>query len=138
MPEDGRTQDDNLISDDTGDLAAAFERAAAGQSWEEYVLILYVAGMRPRSQRAIENIRRLCEQHLAGRYELQIVDIYQQPAIAQNAQIVAAPTLVKKLPPPLRRIIGDMADDGRVLLAMGIKMAESPQPPAEPSRSDSP
>jgi len=137
MPEDKTTQDDNFINDDTGDLAAAFEQAAAGQSNVQYVLTLYVAGMRSRSQRAIENIRRLCEEHLAGRYELQIIDIYQQPALAQGAQIIAAPTLVKKLPPPLRQIIGDMSDDGRVLVAMGVKSPENPEPPAKPSRSDS-
>ena len=137
MPEDKTTPDDDFINDDTGDLAAAFEQAAAEQSHVQYVLTLYVAGMRPRSQRAIENIRRLCEEHLAGRYELQIIDIYQQPALAEDAQIVAAPTLVKKLPPPLRQIIGDMSDDGRVLVAMGIKMPENPEPPAKPPRSES-
>ncbi len=84
MPEDKATQDDDFSNDDMGDLAAAFERAAAGQSQVEYVLTLYVAGMRPRSQRAIDNIRRLCEEHLAGRYELQIIDIYQQPALARR------------------------------------------------------
>jgi circadian clock protein KaiB len=138
MPEDKTTPDDDFSNDDTGDLAAAFEQAAAGQSNVQYVLTLYVAGMRPRSQRAIDNIRRLCEEHLAGRYELQIIDIYQQPALAQGAQIIAAPTLVKKLPLPLRQIIGDMSDDGRVLVAMGIKLPENPEPPAGPSRSDSP
>ena len=138
MPEDNNTQGDDFINDDTGDLTAAFEQAAASQSNVKYVLTLYVAGMRPRSQRAIDNIRRLCEEHLAGRYELQIIDIYQQPALAQGAQIVAAPTLVKKLPPPLRQIIGDMSDDGRVLVAMGVKMPENPEPTAEPPRSDSP
>ena len=138
MPEDKTTQDDKFINDDTGDLAAALERAAAGSVQGQYVLTLYVAGMRPRSQRAIDNIRRLCEEHLAGRYELQIIDIYQQPALAQGEQIVAAPTLVKKLPPPLRQIIGDMSDDGRVSVAMGIKLPENPEPPAQPSRSDSP
>lgn len=128
-------------SDDAGnegDLTVAFERAAAAQSDAHYILTLYVTGMRPRSQRAIDNIRRLCDEHLAGRYELQIVDIYQQPALAIGAQIVAAPTLVKKLPPPLRQVIGDMSDEGRVLVALGIKMPEPSQPPAESSRSNTP
>jgi circadian clock protein KaiB len=138
MPDDETTQDDNIINNDTGELTAAFERAAADQSKAQYVLTLYVAGMRPRSQRAIDNIRRMCEEHLAGRYELQIIDIYQQPTLAQGAQIVAAPTLVKKLPPPLRQVIGDMSDDGRVLVAMGIKLPENLEPPARPSQSDSP
>ena len=138
MPDDKTTQDDHFVHDDTGDLAAAFAQAAAGQAHVKYVLTLYVTGLRPRSQRAIENIRRLCEEHLAGRYELQIIDIYQQPALAQGAQIIAAPTLVKQLPPPLRQIIGDMSDDGRVLVALGIAMPENPERPAPPSRSESP
>lgn len=138
MPEDKTTQDDDFIDDGTGDLTAAFEQAAADQSQGQYVLTLYVAGMRPRSQRAIDNIRRLCDEHLAGRYELQIIDIYQQPALAEGSQIVAAPTLVKKLPPPLRQIIGDMSDDGRVLVALGVKVPENQEPPAKPPRSDSP
>jgi len=138
MPEDKTTQNDNFVNDDTGDLAAAFAQAAAGQAHVKYVLTLYVTGLRPRSQRAIENIRRLCEEHLAGRYELQIIDIYQQPALAQGAQIIAAPTLVKQLPPPLRQIIGDMSDDGRVLVALGIALPENPERPAPPARSDAP
>ena len=138
MPEDKTTQNDHFVNDDTGDLAAAFAQAAAGQAHVKYVLTLYVTGLRPRSQRAIENIRRLCEEHLAGRYELQIIDIYQQPALAQGAQIIAAPTLVKKLPPPLRQIIGDMSDDGRVLVALGIALPENAERSAPPSRSDSP
>jgi circadian clock protein KaiB len=105
-------------------LAAAFARAAAAEAETRYVLTLYVTGLRPRSQRAIENVRRLCDEHLAGRYELKIIDIYQQPALAQGAQVIAAPTLVKELPPPLRQIIGDMSDDGRVLVALGVKVPE--------------
>lgn len=110
------------------DLAAAFEKAAAEESKAQFVLTLYVTGLRPRSQRAIQNIRRLCEKHLAGRHELRIVDIYQQPTLAKDAQIVAAPTLVKTLPLPLRQIIGDMTDDGRVLIALGVKRPENPAP----------
>jgi circadian clock protein KaiB len=120
-----------------GDLGAAFEQAAADASEEHYVLTLYVTGMRPRSQRAIENIRRLCEEHLRGRYELQIIDIYQQPSFAREAQIIAAPTLVKRLPPPLRRIIGDLSDDGRVLVAMGIKAPDRSESSGRPSETDS-
>ena len=157
MPEDNIGQDnigqdnigqDNIEQDDAlnnalgangEDLVAAFEQAAADPSLAVYVLNLYVTGLRPRSQRAIENIRRLCDKHLPGRYELQIVDIYQQPKLAEDAQIVAAPTLVKSLPPPLRQIIGDMSDDGRVLVALGIKpSATSKNPPAEPLENGPP
>ena len=138
MADDKTTHSDNSQNDDRADLIAAFERAATNQSQVKYVLTLYVTGMRPRSQRAIENIRRLCDEHLAGRYELQVIDIYQQPAYTQEAQIIAAPTLVKKLPPPLRQIIGDMSDDGRVLVALGVKMPEGQEPPGTPAGSDKP
>ncbi len=104
--------------------AEAYERAIArADKGATYVLRLYVTGLRPQSQRAIRNIRKLCEEHLKGRYELEIIDIYQQPHLASGEQIIAAPTLVKKLPAPLRRILGDLSDPGRVLLAMGFKKA---------------
>lgn len=124
MSDDEARPEPDFQTQDADALADALERAAADQSSVKYVLTLYVTGLRPRSQRAISNIRHLCEEYLAGRYELQIIDIYQQPALAQDAQIVAAPTLVKRLPPPLRQIIGDMSDDGRVLVALGVKVPE--------------
>jgi circadian clock protein KaiB len=114
----------DVPADELSSAAAALQRAAAAQADVHYVLHLYVTGMTPSSQRAIESIRRLCEEHLAGRYELKIVDIYQQPELARGAQIIAAPTLVKTLPLPLRRLIGDMSDEGRVLVALGVKVAE--------------
>ena len=110
----------------TGDVtglglsAQAFERVAGEHPRGRFVLKLYVSGMTQRSRLAIDNLQTLCKQHLAGRYDLEIIDIYQQPALAKGAQIVAVPTLVKKLPPPLRRAIGDLSDPGRVLLAMGV------------------
>jgi len=122
-----------IVHEGPHDLVAALESAARDNSHAHYVLVLYITGTRPRSQRAIENIHRLCEEHLAGRYELQIIDIYQQPWLAQDAQIVAAPTLVKTLPPPLRRIIGDMSDDGRVLVALGIKLQEAARSESSPN-----
>jgi circadian clock protein KaiB len=115
---------DSPDDDDLRSTAAALERAAADKINGQYILHLYVTGMTPRSQRAIESIRALCEEHLAGRCELKIIDIYQQPELARSAQIIAAPTLVKSLPPPLRRLIGDMSDEGRVLVALGVKVAE--------------
>ncbi|MEN6448902.1 MAG: circadian clock KaiB family protein [Thermoguttaceae bacterium] len=119
-----------FASDIAADLAA-FEKAIADGSQVRYVLHLYVTGLRPRSQRAIENIRRLCDEHLAGRYELKIIDIYQQPALAEDAQILAAPTLVRTLPLPLRKLIGDMSDEGRVLIALGIEVPSPEEPPPE-------
>ncbi len=102
---------------------AALERAAANQSRARYVLRLYVAGTTPRSTRAILNIRRICEEHLAGRYDLEVVDIYQQPTLAEGEQIVAAPTLVKRLPLPLRRFIGDLSGAERILVGLDLRKA---------------
>ena len=101
--------------------AAAYERALAEAEPKKYVLRLYVTGMTPRSQRAIENVRKLCQEHLDGRFELQVLDIYQQPELAKQEQLLAAPTLIKKLPLPLRRVLGDMANPGRLLAALGIQ-----------------
>jgi circadian clock protein KaiB len=91
-----------------------------GRVAERYILRLYVTGMTPRSARAVENIRAFCEKHLAGHYELQVIDIYQQPELARTEQLVAAPTLIKKLPLPLRRLIGDMSDEERILVGLDI------------------
>ena len=85
------------------------------------MLRLYVTGMTPRSARAVASVRAICEQHLHGRYDLEVVDIYQQPSMAQGEQIVAAPTLIKKLPLPLRRMIGDLSNTERVLVGLDLK-----------------
>lgn len=86
----------------------------------DYVLHLYVTGSTPQSARAISNLKRVCAQHLRGRHHLKIIDIYQQPHLARNEQIIAAPTLVKHLPPPLRRLIGDMSDEKRLLAGLDL------------------
>lgn len=88
---------------------------------EKYVLRLYVTGMTPKSTRAISNLKKICEEHLGGRYDLQVIDIYQQPTLAQGEQIIAAPTLIKKLPLPLRRLIGDMSNTEKMLLGLDMK-----------------
>lgn len=85
-----------------------------------FVLRLFVAGSTRRSLRAVDNLKRLCERHLSGRYDLEVVDIYQFPARAGPAQILAAPTLVKEFPLPARRIIGDMTDEIRTLVSLGL------------------
>ncbi len=105
------------------DVTAAFEKAAkaAGSARKKYVLKLYVAGITPRSSTAIRSITALCEEHLKGRYELEIIDLYQRPTLAKGEQILAAPTLVKKLPVPLRRFIGDMADKERILVGLDLQ-----------------
>ena len=102
-----------------------FEQALQKPRNERFLLRLYVTGMTPKSTRAVENARRICETHLQGRYDLEVIDIYQQPQLAEGEQIVAAPTLIRKLPLPLRRVIGDLSDTERVLLGLDIKRAAS-------------
>jgi circadian clock protein KaiB len=85
-----------------------------------YILRLFITGMTPRAGRAIENVRSLCEEYLDGRYDLEVVDVYQQPALAKDEQIIAAPTLIKKFPLPLRRIVGDMSNRDRVLVGLDL------------------
>jgi circadian clock protein KaiB len=96
---------------------------AAGEQ-AHFVFHLYVAGMTSRSMRAVDNISRLCEEHLQGEYDLRVIDIYESPDMAEVGQVVAAPTLVRHLPEPLRRIVGDLTDEGRVLLAFGMRRPE--------------
>ncbi len=100
---------------------AALEKAASKRKEARYVLRLYVTGTTPRSTRAIANIRAICENHLKGRYELEIIDVLQQPVLAKGEQIVAAPTLIKHLPLPLRRFIGDMNDTDRLLIGLDLR-----------------
>ncbi|HEV2378276.1 MAG TPA: circadian clock KaiB family protein [Terriglobia bacterium] len=88
---------------------------------ERYVLCLYVTGSTPRSSRSILNIRTLCENRLFGRYKLQVIDIYQQPELARKEQIIAAPTLIKSFPLPLRKLVGDLSDQERVLAGLDLK-----------------
>ncbi len=102
-----------------------FEEAVAALARGRYVLKLYVTGSTPRSARAIANLKRVCEEHLKGRYDLEVIDIYQQPTRAKGEQIIAAPTLVKKLPPPLRKFIGDMSDVERILLGLDVTEKKS-------------
>ena len=87
---------------------------------ERYVLRLYVTGMTPRSTRAVENVRTICEEHLHGRYDLEVIDLYQHPSLAREEQIIAAPTLVKKLPAPLRRLVGNLSQEDRVLSGLDL------------------
>ena len=85
-----------------------------------FVLKLYITGQTPKSERAISNIRRICEQKLEGKYELVVIDVLERPQLAEDEKILATPTLTKELPPPLRRIIGDMSDTEKVLLGLDI------------------
>jgi circadian clock protein KaiB len=98
--------------------------ASKPRTTAKYVLRLYVTGTTGKSVRAIQNVRRICEEHLQGLYDLEVIDIYKNLPLARGDQIIAAPTLIKQLPAPLRRLIGDMSDEQRVLLGLDIR----PQP----------
>jgi circadian clock protein KaiB len=99
-----------------------FEKAVAELPRNDrYELRLYVTGMTPRSTEAFAAIKRICEEYLQGRYDLQVIDIYQHPSLARDEQIIAAPTLVKKLPVPLRKLVGDLSNEDRVLLGLNLK-----------------
>ena len=87
----------------------------------KYILRLYIAGTTSRSVSAITNLRRICEEYLEGRYELEVIDLYQMPRLAKDEQIIAVPTLIKKLPLPFRRIIGDMSNEEKVLMGLDLK-----------------
>jgi circadian clock protein KaiB len=98
-----------------------FERGLEANKASKYVLRLYVAGTTSRSAVALRNIKQLCEERLMGRYDLQVIDVYQHPTLAVGEQIIAAPTLVKKLPLPLRRLIGDLSDQEQVILGLDLR-----------------
>lgn len=109
------------------DKTNAFEVSAASGEDPRYVLRLYVAGSTVRSVRAIEAIKHICETELRGRYDLEVIDIYQQPELAQGDQILAVPALVKELPSPLRTLIGDMSDTDKVLVGLGLQPRDHPR-----------
>ena len=89
----------------------------------KFLLRLYVTGQTPRSVKSIDNLKRFCEKHLKGQYEMEVIDIYQQPGLASENQIIAAPTLIKSLPLPLRRLVGDLSNQDRVLSGLDLKIA---------------
>lgn len=102
--------------------------ADADEELPHYRLRLCITGTTPISARAIVNIRRICEEHLQGRYELEVIDIAQQPEIAVQEQVVAAPTLIKRLPLPLRRFIGDLSQTERILAGLEVDLIKRPSP----------
>ncbi len=101
--------------------AESRRKVAAPRSWE---LRLYVAGQTPRCVDAFANLKRICEKHLAGRYRIEVVDLIRNTELAQGDQVVAIPTLVRKLPPPVRRIIGDLSNAERVLVGLDLRPAQ--------------
>jgi circadian clock protein KaiB len=89
-----------------------------------YALRLYITGQTPRSLQSVENLRTLCDKYIPGQFDLEVVDIYQQPAMAAAGQIIAAPTLIKSMPLPLRRLVGDFSDSTRVILGLDLKQID--------------
>jgi len=112
--------------------AATGSASRRGKEWE---LRLYVAGTTPRAVRALENLRKICDDYLAGRYQIEVIDLLVEPKLARGDQIIAVPTLVRKLPAPMRKIIGDLSDTDRVLVGLDLRTrAESRAKQKEPVR----
>jgi len=99
-------------------MAAKAKKKAGSPEWQ---LRLYVAGQTPKSVTALDNLRRLCESHLAGRYEIEVIDLLVNPTLAAGDQILAVPTLVRKFPEPIRKIIGDLSNEGKVLVGLDVQ-----------------
>lgn len=106
------------------DSVEEFERGLKEAGKGKYVLRLYVTGMTARSKQAIHNIKQICEENLKDHCDLEVIDIYREPVLAKGDQIIATPTLIKKVPPPLRKFIGDMADKEKILLGLDLRPKE--------------
>ena len=102
-------------------VAAKRGRAPSPRTKPDYLLRLYVAGQTPKSLQAFSNLKRICEEHLAGRYEIEVIDLLQNPALARGDQILALPAVVRQLPPPVKKIIGDFSNDERVLVGLDLR-----------------
>ncbi len=103
------------------DSTKSFEKGLKKSLKEKYVLRLYVTGMTPKSTRAVENLKKICDEELRGRCDLEVIDIYQKPMLAAGEQIIAVPTLIKKLPLPVRKFIGDLSDKDRIVLGLDLR-----------------
>jgi len=104
------------------DATEAFEEAINRKALKraKYILRLYITGSSGRSMRAVHNLKKLCEEHLPNEYDLEVIDIYKDPEAAREAQIIAAPTLVKKLPEPIRKFVGDLSNTQKILVGLDI------------------
>ena len=102
--------------------ATTARKKAVKRPAARYALRLYITGQTPRSLRSVENLRALCDKYIPNQFDLEVVDIYQQPAMAAAGQIIAAPTLIKSMPLPLRRLVGDFSDQNRVILGLDIRL----------------
>src|SRR5688572_20264010 len=102
-------------------MSTQMDGTAASESNDIWELRLYVAGQTPRSMAAFNNLKKICDEHLAGRYKIEVIDLLQNPRLARDEQIVAIPTLVRKLPDPIRRIVGDLSDTERTLVGLQLR-----------------
>jgi circadian clock protein KaiB len=118
-PEDAmrRNRDDNIVTPEASDVNTA--RSATGSD-QPFVLKLFICGASPRADSAVANLRRICEIDLQGHYSLEIIDVLEQPHLAEESKVLATPTLIKVLPPPLRRIIGDLSDKQTLLVGLDV------------------
>jgi circadian clock protein KaiB len=116
---DGNEQDD--LGGDVEQTLKEFEKLVADLAQPSYLFRLYVSGTSSRSKLAITNLRRICDQYLPGRYELEVIDVYQQPGKTKLAQIVAVPTLIKELPFPSQRFVGDMSNTERIVVGLNLR-----------------
>jgi circadian clock protein KaiB len=105
-------------------IVSELDSAVSQSRTELYVLCLYVSGISPKSVRAIINVKKFCREYLSGRHSLEVIDVYKQPALAVGEQIIAVPTLIKRLPAPFRRLIGDMSNIREFLLGMDLEYEE--------------
>ena len=123
-PKDEKTKTDGErpLTTRLRDATEVFEEAIKGKALKRarYILRLYVTGSTGRSLRAVYNLKKICEEHLPDDYELEVIDIYKDPEAAREAQIVAAPTLVRKLPRPIRKFVGDLSNTQKVLIGLDI------------------
>ncbi len=119
-----------IESKNVTDSLSAYDAVAAARDKVRYVLCLYVTGTAPRSLAAVANIRKICEEYLSGRYDLDVIDISLQPSIAKVEQIIAAPTLIKKLPLPSRRFVGDMSHTERILRGLDLQLSTACEIPS--------
>ena len=111
------TEKKTKVKSSTGE----FDMTIADKNVDKYILRLYITGTTTRSVLAISNLKKICEEYLEGKYELKVIDLYKNPLLAKEEQIIAAPTLIKKLPLPFRRIIGDMSNEEKVLMGLDLR-----------------
>jgi circadian clock protein KaiB len=119
--EDPREGDEQELDLGAAETLKEFEKLVSDLATPNYVFRLFVSGNTSRSRVAVANVRRICEQHLPGRYELEVIDVYQQPAATKTAQIVAVPTLIKELPFPPQRFVGDMSNTERIVVGLHLQ-----------------